>query len=165
MWADTLELEVAAAFRSLCIQPWVLFEEKLWQARKETDHAWTTHAKWWRKTTRGRQQGRAYSQARAKKLSAQMVAWRMCRACGSRFEISAYQQERKRDSVCSTACRGRMRGNIKLHTIDGVSMTLTAWCEQSKVQLKTAHARLRRGWPIREALGMDQQSQPLRTSP
>ena len=48
--------------------------------------------------------------------------------------------------------QGRNKRNNRLLTVDGETLCLNAWAERSGINRLTIFNRLRRGWPIREAI-------------
>jgi hypothetical protein len=150
---ETLQLEIAVEFQRFTPQPYDALVERFWRARQYTDRNWGDYGQWWRKTTAGKKYFREYSQRRAALLKSIELEIRWCVACGKEFTVTAYQAQRKRGRVCSTECRGAARKNIKRHTINGQTKTLTEWCAEFGVKLQTACRRIGLGWPIEAAVG------------
>lgn len=46
----------------------------------------------------------------------------------------------------------RPTGQPRMVTISGVTMNLSSWCAESGVKMRTAQARIRRGWSERDAI-------------
>lgn len=99
---------------------------------------------------------------RTELLQGTVVAIRGCLGCGKPFELSAYRQQRGRDRVCSTECKGRARGNIEAVAIRGVRKTLSAWADERGVKIGTVWARIKRGWSIEQALKVESTVTPAR---
>ena len=151
-WHEDIGLEVRVEFRRLSDLHWDRTEDCLQVRWHESQAGWAEHGQWWRKTAKGRRHAAAYAKKRAARLKRVVVAVRGCTGCGKPFEVTAFTRERKRGRVCSLECRGRSRKNIETVTMRGASRPLARWCEESGVALKTAFARIKRGWDAERAV-------------
>lgn len=87
------------------------------------------------------------------RLRSEVVEVVPCKGCRKPFARTAYDVMRKRGWVCSRACSGRARGNIKVITIEGESLTLTAWAARHGLKLATVHRRIAvLRWSLERAL-------------
>jgi hypothetical protein len=123
---------------------------------ENSKRAWAEYGQWWRKTKQGKVYETTYSKKRRDDLKRKDAGMRVCKACGKEFSVSLYSSKRGRDLVCSAACRGRCRQNIKRYVFGGVEATLTELCDRFGVRLATAWARLKRGWTLERAIGAQQ---------
>lgn len=142
--------EIEAMFARLSrMPPWTLYEEVVW--RKQL--VWADYGKYWRTTPEGRAYFRRFTREYHQRLKSEIVEVVECKACRKPFARTAYHVMRKRGRVCSRSCRGRARGNIKLITIEGESLTLTAWAARHGLKLATVHRRIVvLGWSLERAL-------------
>lgn len=155
-WHEALSLEVEMIFRSLTPSISAFVENALYVSVQYRDKAWADHGQWWRKTQHGKRHAREYSRRQAAARKTVVVAVRHCIACNEPFEVSAYREGRGRNRVCSTACRGAARKNIALIEIDGKRKTLTQWAADRSLRMNTVWARIKRGWPVAKALGLEE---------
>ena len=44
------------------------------------------------------------------------------------------------------------KSNVRNYTIEGITLTLSEWCEEYNISFKSVDARVRRGWDISKAL-------------
>lgn len=152
-WHEDLSLEIVVEFIGLSGTAWSRTEDCLWIRRQAEHVAWAEHGSWWRKTVVGKRYQSAYSKSRRRRLKKVVVAVRACVSCGKAFELTAARREHGRDRTCSAPeCRGGLRRNIEMVTIDGESMPLVRWAKRYGVSLGTVWARRKRGWDLRTAL-------------
>lgn len=154
-WHELLRLEIENEFMRLGQPQYDVVVNALWINRQYNDTRWATYGSWWRTTSIGKRYNREYSKSRTKLLKTIDVEIRTCATCGNEFTVTAAQIAHRRGVVCSPECRGAARKNIAVHEIDGQKLTLTQWAQRRGLQLRTVWARLRRGWDIRKALGME----------
>jgi hypothetical protein len=149
---ELLSLEVAVEFARMRIGAWDRIEEQVWTIQQFAAEGVREKDRWWAKTARGRLYSAEYRRAHEAALKAAIVAVRACVACGKPFELSAYREQRARDRVCSTQCRGAARRNIERVVIGGLSKTLTDWADHYGLPLGTVWMRRKRGWDVERAL-------------
>lgn len=142
--------EIEAMFARLSrMPPWTLYEEVVW--RKQL--VWADYGKYWRTTPEGRDYFRRFTREYHQRLRSEVVEVVPCKGCRKPFARTAYDVMRKRGRVCSRACSGRARTNIKLITIGNESLTLTAWAARAGLELGTVHRRMNAlGWDLERAL-------------
>ncbi|MBA3841058.1 MAG: hypothetical protein H0X39_00285 [Actinobacteria bacterium] len=131
---------------------WDRIEDGLWLRRQREHAAWAAHGQWWRRTALGKHAMAEGARARNERLKAVVVSVRGCEACGKPFPVTASQHQHSRGRVCSAACRGRARQNVKLVHLHGERLPLARWAERYGIALSTVWKRRNEGWSVLKAL-------------
>lgn len=142
--------EIEAMFARLSrMPPWTMYEEVVWRRQL----IWADYGKYWRTTPEGRAYDRKFRKEWHERLRSEVVEVVPCKGCRKPFARTAYDVMRKRGLVCSTACKGRSRGNIKLITIGNESLPLKTWAARHGLKFATVYQRVvMLGWDLEKAL-------------
>lgn len=157
-WPSTVTLEIQAEFRRLAGSPYDAFVERVYQVLRWRRTNAREYFRWWARTRPGRARAKRSNARRYARDRATTVAVRGCAICKRPFRVTADQARRGRGLVCSPECRVFTRKNVRSFTIGERTMPLAAWCERIGVKYATAAYRIRRGWPVERALGLEERS-------
>jgi hypothetical protein len=115
---------------------WTHLEEAIYQYQLRA----SATPKW--RPRQGPRYWREYRARRSVLLSSTIVAVRWCIVCKTPFAVTALNESRGRGVVCSKACRGLSRRNIKRVRIGKSEKTLSDWARQSGIKFTTLWRRI-----------------------
>jgi len=152
-WHEHLPLEVSVLFTELSGgRHYERLEEAMWLGQLiDREQERVRHLDRWSSAVH-----RAYFRVmrrawrdRARKTT---VAVRCCPICARMYELTLFVRAEGKANACSPACRRLLTGKWPLYRIGREQNTLTGWAKRYGADVETVRYRVRKGWPIRDAL-------------